>query len=390
MDSIVIFPGLNRVEFTGSSKPLKFVDAARNRDVCIVKFVNRYLQVSSDSIVMIVSRYLNHNDIDGVLRFLNDNNIKKIYFFIEDVVRIVYTSDSVDNDTINYLDSYVIEQYPDTVEAGEFNVVRSIIQRSRIDFELYYCEYNATILSNRYNLQIKYFDWYLASMPISLHRNERINYKFTYKLCCFNLRPEMFRYILCTLLYLEPNILLTLGHTFSYNDVIHNMHLPLDKFDPAIRMKIIEGCKSLSILQWDDIDLENPNPTHQDRNITAIKDSFVKLVCETRFCSQMPYFSEKTLKPIVVFRPFILMAPPGTLQLIRDLGFKTFDKWWDEGYDTILDHNQRFEAVYKLATYILDKTNDELTAMLHEMSDILKYNVAQLPNIQERMFEINN
>ena len=42
--------------------------------------------------------------------------------------------------------------------------------------------------------------------------------------------------------------------------------------------------------------------------------------------------TEKILKPIQQYHPFILLGMYG-LQNLRNLGFKTFDSVWDESYD---------------------------------------------------------
>jgi hypothetical protein len=103
----------------------------------------------------------------------------------------------------------------------------------------------------------------------------------------------------------------------------------------------------------------------------------------------MPNIGEKTLNPISVYRPFILMAAPHTLKLLQDLGFKTFDRWWDESYDSILDHNKRFEAIYYLVETILEKDISELTQILTEMSEVLEHNQKNMLQLNKKMFEIN-
>jgi uncharacterized protein YnzC (UPF0291/DUF896 family) len=55
--------------------------------------------------------------------------------------------------------------------------------------------------------------------------------------------------------------------------------------------------------------------------------------------------TEKSLRPIACGQPFILAGTPGSLQYLREYGFKTFDGYIDETYDTIQDPVDRLNAV---------------------------------------------
>ena len=71
----------------------------------------------------------------------------------------------------------------------------------------------------------------------------------------------------------------------------------------------------------------------------------IEIVLETLFDDTRLHLTEKTLRPIACGRPFILMATAGSLQYLRDYGFKTFDGLIDETYDTIADPAERLQAV---------------------------------------------
>jgi hypothetical protein len=79
--------------------------------------------------------------------------------------------------------------------------------------------------------------------------------------------------------------------------------------------------------------------------------TWVSVVTETFFSeynNQSMFFSEKIFKPIRAHHPFILAAAPGSLTALKNLGFKTFDNWWDESYDNIVDPVDRLEAICDL------------------------------------------
>jgi len=71
----------------------------------------------------------------------------------------------------------------------------------------------------------------------------------------------------------------------------------------------------------------------------------VEVVLETLFDDNRHHLTEKTLRPIACGRPFILVATPGSLQYLKQYGFKTFDGIIDETYDSILDPRERLKAI---------------------------------------------
>ena len=84
--------------------------------------------------------------------------------------------------------------------------------------------------------------------------------------------------------------------------------------------------------------------------------------------------TDKCTKAIVMANPFILHAQPGALSYLKDCGFKTFYKWWDESYDNDKDHNSRKNKLYNLYQKLSNTSHQELTEMLYEMYDVLEYN----------------
>jgi hypothetical protein len=59
------------------------------------------------------------------------------------------------------------------------------------------------------------------------------------------------------------------------------------------------------------------------------------------------FISEKSLKPMAMQHPFILVATPGTLAEIRSFGFETFPELWDESYDSVANFQQRLLLIMR-------------------------------------------
>jgi hypothetical protein len=84
------------------------------------------------------------------------------------------------------------------------------------------------------------------------------------------------------------------------------------------------------------------------------------------------------------------LAPAGTLNLLKELGFKTFNNWWDESYDTITDPVKRLESVYQLSIKILSKDYNQLKKILIQMEDILEHNKQHLDNLGKEMAKLRH
>ena len=77
-------------------------------------------------------------------------------------------------------------------------------------------------------------------------------------------------------------------------------------------------------------------------------------------------------------KPFIILGSPNTLQLIKDLGFKTFDNFWSEEYDALYDSKERFEKVCETINFIDSYSLNSCQQLLVDMKPILEHNYNRL------------
>lgn len=76
-------------------------------------------------------------------------------------------------------------------------------------------------------------------------------------------------------------------------------------------------------------------------------ETYHSIVAETSYDNNFPFFTEKTAKPLVAGRLFVLFGPQGQLDMLRSYGFKTFGNVVDETYDTIKDSHMRLTEAFK-------------------------------------------
>ena len=113
-------------------------------------------------------------------------------------------------------------------------------------------------------------------------------------------------------------------------------------------------------------------------NIDAHLKTFVNIVTETLIENDVVFITEKTYKPIYVCQPFIIVGNAYSLKKLKELGFKTFDKWWDESYDDELDFEKRMHKITKILEEIANWDFDKCNQIRKEMREILTHNYNQM------------
>jgi hypothetical protein len=261
------------------------------------------------------------------------------------------------------------------------------------NYRIFHCEQNVNQL-NTLGLKIEYFDWYVASC-INIYAKfsapDPITLNFRRQMCCLNRRFDEHRYLACAVLSNYYNAYFS--QQYSLNDT-EMMRLNVDQITDPIKSKIILGLenlknkssltdRSMPVELIDEFEYFSRKAI-RDLNFKT-KDAFCSLITESRFYTDFPNFSEKTLRVIYSGRPFLLLAPPGTLKLLQQLGIKTFNEFWDESYDDIQDHTQRFQRVMEIAVEILSKENPSLEPFV----PVLEHNQRQLASMPGKMLQLN-
>ena len=93
---------------------------------------------------------------------------------------------------------------------------------------------------------------------------------------------------------------------------------------------------------------------HNNHTLTVLEhydNAYCNIVVETLFDadgSGGAFISEKTFKPIKHAQPFVVAGCAGTLQVLRDLGYRVFDSVIDNEYDLVQDNTQRWIALRRV------------------------------------------
>lgn len=141
------------------------------------------------------------------------------------------------------------------------------------------------------------------------------------------------------------------------------------------RKHFLHQCKSHNLLEQClyHNNIDKSADLSAEYNPYDFANSKFSIVLETVF-DQRIHLTEKTLRPIACGHPFLLAAGPGSLNLLKQYGFKTFSPWVDESYDSIQHPQQRLQAIVKEMYRLSSLDKQELDSIVYHCKEIAEYN----------------
>jgi hypothetical protein len=282
------------------------------------------------------------------------------------------------------------------------SIEKYIIKNKLTNVKVYTCDYDSKNWYPYYSnvMDIGYDDLFVKSvLPKKIH-DPVVEPNFTKKFICLNWRYTPHRQLLAG--YVAP-LSGKVSWYFRGDLEIIGRQRWFDVFETQLRNpelfgKLMGGFEFLNIHSPMNIDLDvkesvvilhpyfknaMPNGTlfdHRSGDTDTVKleeayrDVFCDIVTESRFAQPTANYSEKSYHPMWYKKPFVLGAPPYTLKLLKEHGFKTFSDFWDESYDSITVHEERLLKIFEVIDFINSKSIEELQEMYIQMKPILEHN----------------
>jgi hypothetical protein len=170
-----------------------------------------------------------------------------------------------------------------------------------------------------------------------------------------------------------------------------------------IRDLIVDKCSNDTFLSFAPNDLDNPKRIVLDE-VDNIKFgnmkhsytseyqllSFCNIITETFYTNGPIHITEKVDKCFSAGQPFILVGGVGYIKKLQELGFKTFNKWWDESYDTISDLNKKVSKIGEVVDLINSWSLKKCEKVYLEMIPILKHNQELCGKYSNSIYHLKN
>ena len=138
--------------------------------------------------------------------------------------------------------------------------------------------------------------------------------------------------------------------------------------------------RSLPPMYLDTTDLITNQAEYSTKTRYLYNDSYFSVVSETNYYDRAPgrFLSEKVFKPIHMLHPFIMVSRPHSMKLLTELGYKTFEPYIDESYDSIEDDSERLLVIVKEIKRLSYLSPEELRDFLNGTAEICRYNLQTL------------
>lgn len=124
--------------------------------------------------------------------------------------------------------------------------------------------------------------------------------------------------------------------------------------------------------------------------VPLFNESFLYIVTET-VCdnfyqnSVVPMdFMSKMGRALWYPTPFVVVGNCGVLRRLREMGFVTFNQWWDESYDEIENLNERMQYIHRLVEWISKLSQSDMLQIRNEMIPVFNHNRNVLKTLNEK------
>ena len=123
-------------------------------------------------------------------------------------------------------------------------------------------------------------------------------------------------------------------------------------------------------------------------------NAYCNIVMETHFDADQSggvFLTEKTFKPIKHGQLFFIAGPAGSLQTLRDLGYRTFDSVLDNTYDRIVDNTERWvrlrDAIQQARHRLKDRFDTAREDIKHNQQLFAELKTQRLNNLIKDIHE---
>jgi len=202
-------------------------------------------------------------------------------------------------------------------------------------------------------------------------------------------RSNWIRLWLASVMREKYNHKTAMTYHWKLSDEFHSAHIGLDDMlrwnagpaDVARASEFLAQCP-MGLTEQTSYPILSP----EHLNICKIYHGFfLEVVCETYYSGRSFYPTEKIWRPLLMKTPFVVHGPVDYLRNLRQLGFRTFDAWWDEGYDDY-GHGTRVEKILDLLDHLQAMSPEDLRSMYQNMLPTLEHNHQVFMSLRESDF----
>lgn len=334
-------------------------------------------------------------------------NLEGIHIFLTE--QLFHTTAPKQSMSLDSISRYEIYDTDEEMWSPELDSIEKFIKLNKLEKVKVYVNFEdpKQVYKDKYNFTIKRYDATLNALSNRYKKLERkfIGATIDKHFWCGNWRYETHRHI-TTAFASKLDTLYSWQYTDTEHRVLENLWFDINDF--KYKHQVVEGiyhlnenCKSID-LQSNSVEISGDITDKMIRPIGAkpsgpeideytSKDLYANTFCSiinfASFNEPFPSYDEKVLNAIINQRPFICIGPPGSLELMKEDGFKTYNNFWDESYDKEWDHTKRLEKIFDLLIEIDSWSITKCQSVYQQMMPVIFHNYRWLKemDIQHEM-----
>jgi len=338
-----------------------------------------------------------YNGLNNIYKLENQILTKREKEFLNNTGVDIYLLEplcyrSADSHNCEYYSEFVGNEKISSIKSNELDCIKKfVIENNLKNIRIFTCDYNVKLLNETYpELNLNCYDLTIRHLGYNIQNKIENNKKeIKRKFWSSHRRYTLHRHLLISYLASMDGVY---GWNFICNEksLLENPWFNFSNLDTITYQKIIVGNNKLndstSIID-NEFPPENVNKYtqsvsgmgtiykwHNDKFLDSLDECFCAIVGETRYAQPFTNISEKTFHPIFKKTPFILGSTVRSLEYLKKLNFKTFDRWWDESYDQEENNEKRMIKIFEIIEFINNKNIKELQNIYEDMQEVLDHN----------------
>ena len=229
---------------------------------------------------------------------------------------------------------------------------------------------------------------FLHTQTVKFKTDKKIKHTFGH----FVVRSTWDRLIVGSHLYSDHRNKTFQTYCKSLNNPAHMLHMDLDmllhvtscdnKLNKEMLAKVTGFIGQLPIEKTNDQHISTRAPDEvfgwvegpvNNEILDWYNSIFVDIVSEKMITGQTFFPTEKTARPLATKTPFLVMAAPNYIKNLKEIGFRSFDKFWNEEYD-FQQGLQRLESIIRIIDNLGKLNEKQLQDMYKDMETVLEHN----------------
>lgn len=328
-------------------------------------------------------------------------NIEGLHIFLTE--QLFHTKGNIQDLVTDGTSRYTLDDTEGDYWSPELESVENFVKLNKLKNVTVFVNFEdpTEVYKDKYSFNIARHDATLNALSNRFKNLERkfIGALIDTKFWCGNWRYETHRHIV-TAFVSQLDTLYSWQYTDTEHRVLENLWFDVNDF--KYKHELVEGiyhlndnCRSIDLpststeISGDITDkMIRPNgaklsgPVLDEYTSNDLyANTFCSIINFASFNEPFPSYDEKVLNAIINQRPFICIGPPGSLELIQQDGFKTFNNFWDESYDQEWDHTKRLEKLFDLILEINSWSIEKCQQKYVEMLSTINHNYMWLKDM---------